>query len=92
MGRETYEGRLIAVSFGDYKNRIGIDATLGFYYRTIKSSFQLKTKRTLKLEYVQKCSALVGHCWSCVKVSSMVVTIYVFNLLDSISFTLRTDY
>ncbi|KAI8023926.1 Trihelix transcription factor GT-1 [Camellia lanceoleosa] len=49
-GNSAYGGRVIAVKWGEYTRRIGIDGTTDAIKEAIKSAFCLRTKRAFWLE------------------------------------------
>ncbi|CAL5370222.1 unnamed protein product [Camellia sinensis] len=49
-GNSAYGGRVIAVKWGEYTRRIGIDGTADAIKEAIKSAFHLRTKRAFWLE------------------------------------------
>lgn len=47
---QSYGGRVIAVKWGDYTRRIGIDGSRESIKEAIKCAFRLRTKRAFWLE------------------------------------------
>jgi len=47
---QSYGGRVIAVKYGDYTRRIGVDGTADAIKEAIKSAFRLRSKRAFWLE------------------------------------------
>lgn len=47
---QSYGGRVIVVTWGDYTRRIGIDGSADAIKEAIKSAFRLRTKRAFWLE------------------------------------------